>query len=248
MFKWMRNATRIFSKKKGFDFQTYDTHETGWDTWVNQIQEKSFGFLGATWWSSAPAESEAPAAEAPKEATVQQSDEKKSDEKKNDKSRWKTDSNRWGKWRGNTDSNRWGKWRGNTEKKEEAGKEESKSETPSQPAPSPTPASTHDKPATADKPKSIDEIKQKGKEEAEAKDKAEQDKNFPEWKTLPDKYKAKFKKDYKEQFGDKPTKEKVLERGKSAKFWENMDEIMAKVKKDNPTMAGYIEEEILKAA
>jgi len=47
LFKGVRNATRIFSKKKGFDFQVYDTHETGKDTWINQIKEKRIGFFGA---------------------------------------------------------------------------------------------------------------------------------------------------------------------------------------------------------
>lgn len=46
MFKGIRNATRIFSKKKGFDFVTYDTHETGGDTRVNKIKEKRIGFVG----------------------------------------------------------------------------------------------------------------------------------------------------------------------------------------------------------
>ena len=52
MFKGMRNATRIFSKKKGFDFQKYDTHETTWDTWVNKIKEWGIGFLGVKPWAS----------------------------------------------------------------------------------------------------------------------------------------------------------------------------------------------------
>ncbi len=56
MFKGMRNATRIFSKKKEFDFVKYDTHETGWDTWINQITEKRLGFLGKA--SSSPNKTE----------------------------------------------------------------------------------------------------------------------------------------------------------------------------------------------
>jgi hypothetical protein len=39
MFTGMRNATRLFSKKKGFDFQTYDTHETP-DIWITKNQNK----------------------------------------------------------------------------------------------------------------------------------------------------------------------------------------------------------------
>ncbi len=49
MFKGMRNATRIFSKKKGFDFAQYDTHETGGDTRVNKARETRFGFFGKGW-------------------------------------------------------------------------------------------------------------------------------------------------------------------------------------------------------
>lgn len=45
LFKWLWNATRILSKKKGFDFQTYDTHETGKDTRINQIKENRIGFF-----------------------------------------------------------------------------------------------------------------------------------------------------------------------------------------------------------
>lgn len=53
MFKGMRNATRIFSKKKWFDFTQYDTHETTWDTRVNKIKEWGIGFLGVNPWSAA---------------------------------------------------------------------------------------------------------------------------------------------------------------------------------------------------
>lgn len=66
MFKGMRNATRIFSKQKWFDFATYDTHETKWDTRINQIKEKSLGFLGMKSWWSKPAEVEKPKVESPK--------------------------------------------------------------------------------------------------------------------------------------------------------------------------------------
>lgn len=52
MFKGMRNATRIFSKKKGFDFASYDTHETWKDTRIQKIHDKRFGFLWAKTWSS----------------------------------------------------------------------------------------------------------------------------------------------------------------------------------------------------
>lgn len=47
--KGMRNATRLFSKTKGFDFQTYDTHETP-DIWITKNQNK--WFFGVKAWSS----------------------------------------------------------------------------------------------------------------------------------------------------------------------------------------------------
>jgi len=68
MFKGIGNATRIFSKKKWFDFQTYDTHETGKDTWINQIKEKRIGFFGKGW-SSITSEPKAPEATQTKKDT-----------------------------------------------------------------------------------------------------------------------------------------------------------------------------------
>ncbi len=205
MFKWMRNATRIFSKKKGFDFQTYDTHETGWDTWVNQIQEKSFGFLGATWWSSTPAESETPKAEIPKNEDVSWgTKEKKSEEKPDQSSDKKPDST-----------------------------------PPSTPSDNP-PASWNNK------QNSIDEIKKKNKEETEAKDQADQE-NLS-WKTMDDTFKKEYIKDYEKVLGWKASEESILERGKKNKKWDNIDQIIIAVKKENPTIAGYFEEILSKKA
>jgi hypothetical protein len=39
------------------------------------------------------------------------------------------------------------------------------------------------------------------------KDKAEHDKNFPDWKTLPDEFKKQYKKDYDKALKNNPTKE-----------------------------------------
>jgi len=82
MFKWMRNATRIFSKKKGFDFAKYDTHETKWDTWINQIREKRIGFFGK--WSSSGEKPEEPKKEEkkPEETKKEIKPESKKDEPK----------------------------------------------------------------------------------------------------------------------------------------------------------------------
>jgi len=74
LLKGIRNATRIFSTKKGFDFQSYDTHETKWDTRINQIREKRIGFFG-TWWTSEKKEEE-------KKPEEKKPEEKKPEEKK----------------------------------------------------------------------------------------------------------------------------------------------------------------------
>lgn len=52
IFKGIKNATRIFSKKKWFEFQSYDTHETTGDTWVNAWKEQRIGVLWAKIWAS----------------------------------------------------------------------------------------------------------------------------------------------------------------------------------------------------
>ncbi len=76
LFKDFKNSTRIFSKKKGFDFETYTRHETGWDTRVNQIREKRIGFFG--WGNSEKKKT----SEKPVEAVVPQSAEKQPEVKK----------------------------------------------------------------------------------------------------------------------------------------------------------------------
>ena len=75
MFTGMRNATRLFSKTKGFDFQTYDTHETP-DIWITQNKNK--WFFGIKAWSSqtdSPAKTKKSSAKKPSK----QSDKKDQD-------------------------------------------------------------------------------------------------------------------------------------------------------------------------
>lgn len=117
IFKGIWNATRIFSKKKWFDFVKYDTHETWGDTRVNQMNEKNFGFFGVKWWSSTEKPAEEKKANDGKEEVPQggkenPKEEKKPEEKKDNSSRWKTDSKRWWTWR-------WWTWRGNNKKEGE---------------------------------------------------------------------------------------------------------------------------------
>ena len=47
MFKGLGKALgRAFGTKKEYDFQTYETHETTGDTWINQFREQRVGFFG----------------------------------------------------------------------------------------------------------------------------------------------------------------------------------------------------------
>ncbi len=207
MFKGMRNATRIFSKKKGFDFQTYDTHETGGDTRVNQFKEKKRGFLGAKKGSS----------ETPVEKKVEKiiQEEKKSESK--------------------TESTPVEEKKVEEENKGRSSKiEEKKSESKPE-------AKQVEK--SESKSSSIDELKQKYSEEAEAKDFAEAEKQ--ERKSLDRKEKAKQEKEFRKLLNNDMSEEWIIERAKKNKKGEHMEEILAIVKKESPTFAGYIEDEIL---
>ncbi len=259
-FKGIWNATRIFSKKKGFDFAKYDTHETKWDTWINQIREKRIGFFGK-WWSSEKAAEvkkandwkeevlqggkELKKAEEPKKPIEIKKEEPKKIEKSSEDPHKESDAiqkkilEKDDTFLDKELAERWygpgGKlWKESTP-------------DPKKPDPKEKPVVVN-KPADWDKPKSIDEIEKKRKEEWEKKDEAEQKKNYPERKSLDPKFKIQYKKDYEKQLGDAPNKAKVIERWKKWKKWENIDEILTTVKKENPTMAGYIEEEILNKA
>lgn len=250
MFKWMRNATRIFSKKKGFDFAKYDTHETKWDTRVNQIKEKSFGFLGAKSWSAQAVESEKPKIESKpaEENKPEVKVESKSTEvKKEDKIQSKPVE----------------------EKKEEKLVEAKKEEKPIEEKKSheekkANPEDKKDKkiekksesewkPNTAvSKPtgthKSIDDIKKNDKEKSEKKDKDEQEKKFPERKNLDWKEKVEYKKECEKKLKGNLSKEWIIARGKEAKMWDSPEEIIKNLKEKDPTFAGYMEEEILAKA
>lgn len=197
LFKGLGNATRLFSKKKWFDFAKYDTDDTKGDTWVNQITEKRKWFFGKGWSSEKPVE-------AKKE--VKKEEPKKIEEPKKE------------------------------EKPIEAKKEEPKKE---------------EKPVEVkkveDKPKSIDDLKKKNTEEAAEKDKEEQEER--KWKNIDPKFKVQYNKEYKKMLNDKSTKEWVIERGKKTKKWENIEEIISTLKKDdNIEFSSYIEDEILKKA
>jgi hypothetical protein len=60
--------------------------------------------------------------------------------------------------------------------------------------------------------------------------------------------KAKREKEYTKLLDDAPSKEWIVQRWKKEKKGENVEEIITTVKKENPTFAGYMEDEILNKA
>jgi len=210
LFKDIGNAFRIFSKKKGFDFQAYDTHETKWDTWINQIREKRIWFFGKWWAASSKAEEKAekPAEAKKEEPKVEKKPEPKIEPKPDTKPDVKPDA---------------------------------------KPDTSPTPVVTPPLKPDA-KPTSIDALKEKNKNEAVAKDVAENTKMYPDRKTMNEKFKKEYIKDYQKLLGGKSDESGILERGRKNKKGENIDQIMVVVKKENPTMAGYFDELLAKQA
>jgi hypothetical protein len=66
-----------------------------------------------------------------------------------------------------------------------------------------------------------------------------------DWKTLDEKFKKEYIKEYEKLFGWTLNEESVLERAKKNNKWKNIDQVLITLKKENPVMAGCIEEEIL---
>ena len=219
MFKGMWNATRIFSKKKWFDFQSYDTHETGWDTRVNTIKDKKIGFLWATTWSSqkpAEAKPEIEKKEPKKEIEKPEAIKKPEIEKKEPKKEIeKPEAIK----------------KSEIEKKQSDKNPEklvSKKEIPSW-----------------EKPKTLDELKNQHTLESEKKQLEEKKRSLLDWKTMDEKFKKEYTKEYTKIFGGKIDEESVLARGKQNKKWENMEQLLVTLQKENPVMADFIEDEIL---
>lgn len=90
--------------------------------------------------------------------------------------------------------------------------------------------------------KSISAIEKKRKEEIAKKAKEEQDEKFPEWNTLGEKEKKKYRKKYKVLLKNNPTEEGIITRGKEEELWETPEEIIQNLKKEDSTFAGYFEE------
>lgn len=99
--------------------------------------------------------------------------------------------------------------------------------------------------ASSEKPKTMDELKQQHKLESEKKSVEETKRTLGDWKTMDEKFKKEYIKDYENVFGWTVTEESILERGKKNKKWENMEQLLITLKKENPVMAGFIEDEIL---
>ncbi len=237
MFKWMRNATRIFSKKKGFDFAQYDTHETKGDTWINQIREKWIGFFGKSKSGEKPAEAkkvETPKVEESKKEKPVENPHIESDVFQK-KIQEKDDAF--------LDKELADRWFGPGGKLSKDSKPESKPGNPAPKEEKPTKEAAPEK-----KPSSIQDVKEEDKKKSEKADKEEQEKNFPEWKTLPDKFKIEYKKEYDKTLKNNPTPQWIIARGKEAKMWDKPEEIIKKFKEKDPTFAGYMEEIFNKAA
>lgn len=230
-FKGMMNATRLFSKKKGFDFAQYDTHETGKDTRVNSWKEKRHWFIGAKKWSEEKWWSPEKKAEKKVEEAIKEEKEEKWEQKPETKAETKPATPVAAAPTASKPSEGWAsKPQAAWEKKDDTKKDDASKEKPS------------DTKVTG-KEKSIGEIEKKNKANAEAKDKAENAKK--ERKNLDRKEKGRQEKEIKKILDDDATEEGVLARGKKNKKWENIDQILATLKKENITMAGYIEDEIL---
>lgn len=213
MFKGIKNATRIFSKKKGFDFQNYDTHETG-NIWITD--HTNLGFLGSKTGSSSTETSQKPETkkvEKPKE-------EVKKETEKNEVILQPTKETK-------------------TEEKNsnKVAEEKEVSTTSQKPSESPSEISS---------PKNIAELKAKQNAESQAKDKEEVSQK--DWESLHESFKKQLRKSFAEQLGEHPNKESVIARGKEWKLGNTIEEILPKVEKDYPEMAGYLKSEVLKSA
>lgn len=222
-FKDFENSTRIFSKKKGFDFETYTRHETGWDTWINQIREKRIGFFGKGWNSE-------------KKKTNEKSVEEKKPEKKIE-----TKSEPVAKVIPPTPVKKPVEIPYNSISKEEMARMEREKDDAA------ADVFWNPKQWPKEEAKTIDELKKNSAEAAAQKDIAERE--YRKWKHLDPKFKAQYQKEYKKLLNENLTKDWVIERGKKNKKWTTTEEILATLKKDNNIeLASYIEDEIINKA
>ena len=255
LFKGLANATRIFSKKKWFDFAQYDTHETWKDTWVNQRKEKHLGFFGA-WWSAPAAENkpatEVKKVEAPKVETPVVVDTKKEKPAEKPTEDPHTESDLFQKKIQEQDDAFLDKelaarWFGPGGKLSKESKSDSKKDKPDSKKDA---ASDKDKTEKDDtsgkKPWSIKDVQANDKKKSEKRAKEENEKNFPEWTTLDKKEQAERKKEYDKTLKNDLTERGILARGKWAKMGDTIEEILENFKEIDRTFVGYMEELLAK--
>lgn len=253
MFKGMINATRIFSKKKWFDFQTYDTHETTGDTWVNKIKEKSLGFFGIKWWTSAAKKEEVKKEEAKKPVEVKKEEPKapeivtKPEAKPVEVKKEKPVENP------HSESDVFQKKIKEKDDKfidkeladrgyESGGKlSEKKSESKWEKPESKTKKDASK--SSDDKPKNIDEVKNQQKAESVSKSNAEIE--AKKWKNLSKEDKGLYKKDFENILENDLTERGVLAWAKKHNKGNDLEQILKTLDKENVTFATFIDDEIL---
>ena len=233
MFKGIKNATRIFSKKKGFDFQNYDTHETG-NIWITD--HTNLGFLGSKVGSSSTETSkpsETKKVEKTKEE-VKKVEVKKPEVKKETKNTIQYDSIS----------------KAEMDKMEREGNDAAADAILAEHGYWPWPkfGSVPVAKNTSDisSPKNIQELKNKQTAESQAKDQEEASQK--DWESLDESFKKQLRKSFTEQLGQNPNKEGVIQWWKKWNLGNTIEEILPKVEKDYPEMAGYLKSEVLKNA
>jgi len=243
MFKGMRNATRIFSKKKGFDFENYDTHETGKDTRVQGWKEKKRGFLWGKgkeekggrerkWGKEEGSEKKpevAPVTKEQAEKKIEKTVEKPKAEPKPvvEKSVEKPPQ----------ESDRFQKA---IQEKDDKFIDKELAERGY-----PTWGILADtkKWSETTQAKSIDEPK--AKQKAETQTKINNEIEAKKRKNLSKEDKEKYKKDFTTLLENNITEEGVLARAKKNKKGSNLDQILRTLDKEHPTFATFIDDEIL---
>ncbi len=247
LFKGLKNAVRIFSKKKGFDFQSHETHETKWDTWVNQFKEKSLGFAGVKAWSSEKKVEDIivnPGNTTEAKPIEIKTEEKKKileESKKVFEDHKKIRKERKAQIDQEEDELLTETYNTDDQESEKINKESDKINKESEKQSKEKLEKKEDKQKS--KSKTIADVKEKSTKESAAKDQAEVDAKL--WKNLDKESKADYEKFIKTLLTH-VNKQWVMERAKKYKKWKTMEEIIATLKKENNhTMASYIEDVIL---
>lgn len=255
LFKGLANATRIFSKKKWFDFAQYDTHETWKDTWVNQRKEKHLGFFGA-WWSAPAAEAkqakevkkvEAPKVEAPvvvdakKEKPAEKNTEDLHAESNLFQQKIKEQDDAF------LDKELAARWFGPGGKLSKESKPDTKPDKPAAKKDTPSDKDKTEKDDTSGKkPWSIKDVKENDKKKSAENAKKEKERDFPKLNSLDKKERAERVKEYDKLLKNDVTKNGILKLGKENDMGDTVEEIIENYRKEEPTFAEYMEEIVAK--